>query len=192
MDVRRWMAPADQVDEALLDRAFGPVLDVGCGPGRHVSSLLGRGIVALGLDTSPTAVRLARGRGARVAHQSVFDAVPDAGTWRCALLLDGSIGIGGHPEVLLQRVAALLAARGRLLVETGHPQRPTEHLEVRIETAASCGPWFRWSLVSHVDMEEFARASGFHLSDAWEDEGRYFVQLDRAPESSPSSGHRRS
>jgi SAM-dependent methyltransferase len=181
LDVRRWMAPADPVDEALLDRALGPVLDVGCGPGRHVSSLLGRGIEALGLDTSPTAVRLARGRGARVAHQSVFDAVPDAGMWRCALLLDGSIGIGGHPEGLLQRVAGLLSERGRLLVETGHPQQPTEHLEVRIETAASCGPWFRWSLVSHVDMEAFARASGFHLSDAWEEGSRYFVQLDRAP-----------
>jgi SAM-dependent methyltransferase len=176
------MAPADHVDEALLDRALGPVLDVGCGPGRHVSSLLGRGIEALGLDTSPTAVRLARERGARVEQQSVFDDVPDAGLWRCALLLDGSIGIGGHPECLLQRVAGLLSDRGRLLVETGHPQRPTEHLEVRIETAASCSPWFRWSLVSHVDMEVFGRASGFHLSEAWEDEGMYFVQLDRAPE----------
>ena len=102
LDVRRWMAPADQVDEALLDRAIGPVLDVGCGPGRHVSSLLGRGTVAMGIDTSPTAVRLARERGARVAHQSVFDAVPDAGMWRCALLLDGSIGIGGDPEGLLR------------------------------------------------------------------------------------------
>ncbi len=99
MDVRRWMAPADPVDESLLDRAIGPVLDVGCGPGRHVASLLGRGIEAMGIDTSPTAVRLARRRGARVAHQSVFDAVPDAGMWRCALLLDGSIGIGGDPEV---------------------------------------------------------------------------------------------
>ena len=79
MDVRRWMAPADQVDESLLDRAIGPVLDVGCGPGRHVSSLLGRGVEAMGIDTSPTAVRLARRRGAPVAHQSVFDAVPDAG-----------------------------------------------------------------------------------------------------------------
>jgi SAM-dependent methyltransferase len=181
LDVRRWIAPADRVDEALLDRALGPVLDVGCGPGRHVSSLLDRGVEALGIDTSPTAVRLARGRGARVAHQSVFDAVSDAGAWRSALLLDGSIGIGGDPEGLLQRVASLLSERGRLLVETGHPQQPTEHLDVRIETAASCSSWFRWSLVSHVDMGAFARASGFHLSDAWEDDGRYFAQLDRAP-----------
>jgi len=192
MDVRRWMAPADPVDETLLDRAVGPVLDVGCGPGRHVASLLGRGTEAMGIDTSPTAVRLARRRGARVAHQSVFDAVPDADMWRCALLLDGSIGIGGDPEALLQRVAELLSEHGRLLVETGHPRRPTEHLDVRIETAASCGPWFRWSLVSHVDMGAFARASGFRLSDAWEDEGRYFAQLDRRSFPDHRGGHFRS
>ena len=180
LDVRRWMAPTDQVDESLLDRAIGPVLDVGCGPGRHVSSLLGRGVEAMGIDTAPTAVRLARRRGAAVAQRSVFDQVPDAGRWRCALLLDGSIGIGGDPEGLLRRVAEVLAARGRLLVETGHPNQPTEHLEVRIETGMKCGPWFRWSLVSHVEMGALARTSGFHLTEAWEDDGRYFAQLDRS------------
>ena len=160
------MAPADQVDESLLDRAIGPVLDVGCGPGRHVSSLLSRGVEAMGIDTSPTAVRLARRRGAPVAQRSIFDAVPDAGRWRCALLLDGSIGIGGNPESLLRRVSEVLAKRGRLLVETGHPHQPSEHLDVRIETADEGGPWFRWSLVSHVDMGALARTSGFHLTDS--------------------------
>jgi SAM-dependent methyltransferase len=174
------MAPADLVDESLLDRAIGPVLDVGCGPGRHVSSLLRRGIEAIGIDTSPTAVRLARRRGAAVAQRSVFDELPDAGRWRCGLLLDGSIGIGGDPEGLLRRVGEALAERGRLLVETGHPNDPTEHLDVRIETAMTCGPWFRWSLVSHVDMGALARTSGFHLTEAWEDGGRFFAQLDRS------------
>ncbi len=172
------MAPADQVDESLLDRAIGPVLDVGCGPGRHVSSLLSRGVEAMGIDTSPTAVRLARRRGARVAHQSIFDAVPDAGMWRCALLLDGSIGIGGNPEGLLRRVRGVLSKHGRLLVETGHPQQPTEDLHVRIETAVSCGPWFRWSVVSHVDVGALAGASGFHVTTP----GR--TRVDTSPNSS--------
>jgi SAM-dependent methyltransferase len=180
LDVRRWMAPADEVDESLLDRAIGPVLDVGCGPGRHVAALLGRGVEAMGIDTSPRAVSLARRRGAVVAQRSVFDELPDAGRWRCALLLDGSIGIGGDPEGLLRRVGEVLAARGRLLVETGHPKQPTEHLDVRVETATKRGPWFRWSLVSHVDAGALARTSGFHLTEAWSDDGRYFVQLDRS------------
>jgi SAM-dependent methyltransferase len=180
LDVRRWLSPADPVDELLLDRAIGPVLDVGCGPGRHVASLRRRGIAAVGIDTSPTAVQLARRQGATVLHRSVFDALPAAGGWRCALLLDGSIGIGGDPDRLLRRVGEALADAARLLVETGHPNQPTEHLDVRIETAARHGPWFRWSLVSHVDMAALARTSGFHLSDSWEHDGRYFAQLDRS------------
>ena len=178
-DVDRWMAPADHVDESLLDRAIGPVLDVGCGPGRHVSSLLSRGVEALGIDTSPTAVRLARRRGAPVAHQSIFDAVPDTGQWRCGLLLDGSIGIGGNPESLLRRVSGVLSKRGRLLVETVHPQQASEDLHVRVETAVSSGPWFRWSVVSHLDVAALAATSGFLVNDTWEDEGRYFAQLER-------------
>jgi SAM-dependent methyltransferase len=178
-DVGRWMAPADQVDESLLDRAIGPVLDVGCGPGRHVSSLLSRGVEALGIDSSPAAVRLARRRGASVAHQSIFDPVPDAGLWRCVLLLDGSIGIGGNPLSLLRRVSGVLSKRGRLLVETVHPQQPSEDLRVRVETATNSGPWFRWSVVSHPDVATLAYTSGFQVNDTWEEEGRYFAQLER-------------
>jgi SAM-dependent methyltransferase len=179
LDVRRWMAPADPVDESLLDRARGAVLDVGCGPGRHVQSLMRRGIPALGIDTSPSAVALARRRGANVDECSIFDEVPAVGTWGSALLLDGSIGIGGDPEALLKRVGQVVAARARLLVETGHPNEPTETLDVCVETATKSGPWFRWSLVSHVDMGRLARTSGFRLTSAWEKDDRYFAQLDR-------------
>lgn len=181
LDIGRWMSPADTVDESLLDLAIGPVLDVGCGPGRHVESLRRRGTEAMGIDTSPSAVALARRRGADVLQCSIFETLPGASRWRSALLLDGSIGIGGDPEALLKRVGEVMADRARLLVETGHPNEPSETLDVCIETATKRSPWFRWSLVSHVDMDRLARTSGFHLTRAWDDDGRYFAQLDRAP-----------
>ena len=111
--------------------------------------------------------------------QSIFDAVPDTGQWRCGLLLDGSIGIGGNPESLLRRVSGVLSKRGRLLVETVHPREASEDLHVRVETAVSSGPWFRWSVVSHLDVTALAATSGFLVNDTWEDEGRYFAQLER-------------
>ena len=182
-DVDRWMAPADHVDESLLDRTIGPVLDVGCGPGRHVSSLLSRGVEALGIDTSPTAVRLARRRGAPVAHQSIFDAVPDTGRWRCGLLLDGSIGIGGNPESLLRRVSGVLSKRGRLLVETVHPQQASEDLHVRVETAVK-----QRSLVSLVGrVASRCRGAGCHKRLSCE---RHLG--GRGPLLRPTRAHRRS
>ena len=60
LDVRRWMAPADPVDEMLLDRAVAPVLDVGCVAGVTAHALHRRGTTALGIDVSPTALALAR------------------------------------------------------------------------------------------------------------------------------------
>ncbi len=122
-DARTWTEAADRIDARILARVVAPVLDVGCGPGRHVAELAASGLVALGIDVSPAALGLARARGACVLERSVFDRVPCAGRWRTALLLDGNIGIGGDPASLLLRIGELLAHRGsRVLVETAPPE----------------------------------------------------------------------
>ena len=119
LDVARWLAPTDACDETVLDRCTGPVLDVGCGPGRFVSALTERGVAALGVDIAETAVALARGAGhRRRCVRSVFSDLPGEGRWPTVLLMDGNIGIGGDPARLLRRVARLLAPGGRLIVET--------------------------------------------------------------------------
>lgn len=74
-------------DERVLDRVIAAVLDIGCGPGRHLLELARRGIDGLGLDVTPSAVRLARSRGATVVEGSIFATVPAAGSWGTALLL---------------------------------------------------------------------------------------------------------
>ena len=43
LGLERWLGPADATDQELLDRVRGPVLDVGCGPGRHLHALAARG-----------------------------------------------------------------------------------------------------------------------------------------------------
>src|SRR5947209_3474698 len=124
LPVERWLAPADAVDERLLDRTAGPVLDVGCGAGRHLHALGRRGVVALGIDSSCVAVALARAGGAHVVGGSVFADVPAAGSWRTVLLLDGSLGIGASPQRLLARAASLLVPGGTVFAELDGPGRP--------------------------------------------------------------------
>ena len=53
----RFLAAADATDHAVLARSRGPVLDLGCGPGRMVRAALLAGRPALGVDVSPAAVR---------------------------------------------------------------------------------------------------------------------------------------
>jgi SAM-dependent methyltransferase len=173
--IGRWVAGADAVDEHVLARLDGPVLDVGCGPGRHLHALARRGVFGLGVDLCPAAVALARGRGANVFVGSIFGEVPHAGRWASALLLDGNIGIGGSPARLLGRVVALLAPGGAILVELAGPGTDTVETFARIETAATVSDWFAWAEVSTASIEELAGRAGVRVCDVWSDRGRWFA-----------------
>lgn len=51
----------DHFAHEVTDAGGGPVLDVGCGPGRLTRDLAARCLVASGVDVSPEMLRLARG-----------------------------------------------------------------------------------------------------------------------------------
>ena len=184
--LERYVGPADETDEQILRTVRGPVLDVGCGPGRHLHALARRGVFALGVDLSPVAVDLARGRGGHAIVGSIFDELPGAGTWQSALLLDGNIGIGGAPARLLERVRTLLADRGELLVELDPPGTPTTETRARLETPNRTSDWFPWARVGAADIDSPARSSGFAAGAPWTHTGRWFARLVKRP------GHTRS
>jgi SAM-dependent methyltransferase len=173
----RFLGPATAADEAVLRRAVEPVLDVGCGPGRHIRALARSGVSAVGVDMSAAAVRIARERGATVVHGSVFGDVPGAGAWRSALLLDGNVGIGGDPRRLLHRVAALLRDDGRILVETAPPGTATRRVRARLETPADASGWFAWAVVGADGVGAVARAAGLRPAGAFAAGGRWFAEL---------------
>jgi SAM-dependent methyltransferase len=177
LPLARWLGPIAAADERLLARAAGPVLDVGCGPGRHVCALARRGVLALGIDVSPVAVRLARARGATAIERSIFDRVP--GIWGSALLLDGNIGIGGRPAALLRRVAELLVPDGVVLLELDAPGAATGVQRLRLEGAAPPSEWFSWARVAVDAIDGPASVAGLRVRERWHDEGRWFAAVTR-------------
>jgi SAM-dependent methyltransferase len=178
--MRRYLEAPKAEEHGVLARAVGPVLDVGCGPGRHVVALSRRGVVAVGVDISPLAVRLARTRGANVIEGSIFDRLPGAGTWGSALLLDGNIGIGGAPCQLLTRVGGLLAPDGIVLVEVEGLDVPTGPLRVRLESERVRSQWFPWARISAGKLPAIASEAGFEVREEWHAGARWFAALERA------------
>ncbi len=175
--VQRWCEPADAVDEHALGLLRGPVLDVGCGPGRHLHALARRGVFGLGVDLSPVAVGLARGAGATAIVGSIFDDLPGTQTWQSALLLDGNIGIGGCPSRLLRRIGRLLAGDGHVLVELEPPHAATIETAIRLETPCATSDWFPWAEVSAADIGAVAGAADFRVTEQWSRGERWFALL---------------
>ncbi|WP_199520940.1 class I SAM-dependent methyltransferase [Jiangella anatolica] len=177
--VAEWTAAATPVERTLLASLRGPVLDLGCGPGRLVVALAERGVPALGVDASGQAVDQARARGATALRHSVFDPLPGEGRWRSVLLLDGNVGIGGAPVQLLRRVARLLSGDGRAVVETAPPGAGSWAGEARLERDGEVSGWFPWARLAADDLARVAAAAGLRPSGWHVAAGRWFVRLGR-------------
>ncbi|TJZ49711.1 methyltransferase domain-containing protein [Streptomyces piniterrae] len=212
LEVERWCAGADAADLSALRRCEGTVLDIGCGPGRLVAALAAQGHRALGVDVSDAAVARTTAIGGAALRRSVFDSLPEEGSWGTALLLDGNIGIGGDPAALLVRTAELVARHGLLIVETTPAYADgadvDERVQVRVANGlgggrGAQGALFPWARVGTPALLRYARAAGWTCVEQWtvaeersavegEDQrpsaGRCFVALRRRREIPGSRG----
>ncbi|MEO5778236.1 methyltransferase domain-containing protein [Arthrobacter oryzae] len=181
--VRDWCAEASLLERSLLRSLQGPLLDVGCGPGRLLAASGAMGLTALGIDTSAEAVRWALNRGARALEQSIFAPVPQTGTWQSVVVLDGNIGIGGSVTALLRRCRQLIAPTGTLLVEVDPDQDlDTAYSAVLEDDTGNLSEPFRWARTGTAGLAERARRSGWTVASVQHLQGRIFCRLSPAAE----------
>jgi SAM-dependent methyltransferase len=181
LQVGRWCGPPDPADEELLRRCRGPVLDIGCGPGRLTIALAERGVPVLGVDISLTAVARVHQAGACALRRSVFDPLPGQGRWGSALLADGNIGIGGDPVALLRRVALLLRPGGWVVVDVAPPGAGLATRTLALECGVLRSDPFPWTVVGADAVPGVAAAAGLHVDTVRELDGRWFAVLAKEP-----------
>ncbi len=179
LEVGRWRTEPDDHELAMLDGLDGPVLDIGCGPGRIPAALAAHGRLALGIDTAPSAALEARRRGAPMLRRSVFEPLPGEGRWGAVLLLDGNIGIGGDPISLLRRCRELLRPGGTVLVDVAAPGVASVPVTVRVEVDDHVGPWFEWAVVGSDDWADLAHAADLHPHGIKPAGNRWFASAQR-------------
>ncbi|MFC0624000.1 DUF2064 domain-containing protein [Kribbella deserti] len=180
-EVDRWNAPADAVDRLALSRCEGPVLDIGCGPGRIVTALAERGIPALGVDVSAQAVLLTTRQGAPALRRPVQEPLPGEGRWGTVLLMDGNIGIGGAPGELLRRCAELVRPEGLVLVEVDPDDSLDESGPIVLHspgTGRRSTP-LPWARVGSLAVLRHALAADLLATEDWRADGRAFLTFRR-------------
>ena len=172
----RRLATDAAVLDAVLARAPGRVLDVGCGEGWLARALAARGADVTGVDASAPLVAAAQalggGRfavldyGAAVADPARLGGPYDVAVCNFALL-------DADPVPLLAALRARLAAGGALVVQTVHPWAARGDAPYadgwRTETFAAFGdgfvsamPWYYRTLASWLRV---VHAAGYGLAD---------------------------
>lgn len=177
--VRRWHGAARGGDHWLIDHCHGPSIDLGCGPGRLVHALVGKGLIALGVDASPSANRRCSDRGVPAVQSDVFAPLPGEGRWEHAILADGNIGIGGDPAALLRRARRLLRPGGSVLVETEPFGQGLWRGLARIDPDGPPGSWFRWATAGLETVPALARSAGLVVRQRCRQDRRCFAELVR-------------
>ena len=182
LPVGDWQADATEDEVHVLSKVEPTAIDIGCGPGRIAHALAVRGVPAMGIDVSASALSHARRTGATVIERSVFSPLPAEGRWGTAILLDGNIGIGGDPVALLSRVSRVIAPNGLVLAEVGATGSTTDVRRVRVcVEGQEPGPWFCWARVSADAIGYLGSRAGLELIDIHVRSGRHFAWLRGNP-----------
>lgn len=178
LDMARYLADADSADRTVLERCVGPVLDVGCGPGRIVGALTESGVSALGVDIADAAVEFTLQRGALALARDIFSRLPGEGRWRTVLVMDGNCGIGGDVPALLQRLVELTSDDGIVIIEAATTVPGTDDvLTASFSTDGEDGPTFPWAIASADVLQSYAEQAGLALVQRWSHSERDFLML---------------
>jgi len=163
----------------------GRVLDIGCGAGRHSLYLQKKGFDVTGIDNSPLAIKVCKLRGLKKARvlpiekisfrNSAFDTI---------LMMGNNFGLFGNPKrakVLLKKLYKMTSDDALIIAENLDPYKTKDpvhlnylkankkkgimpgRIRIRVRFKNLIGKWFEYLLVSHKEMEDILKGTGWKI-----------------------------
>ena len=193
------------VEQKAIDLVKGRVLDVGCGAGRHSLYLQQKGYDVVGIDTSPSALKVCKLRGLKKARlMSVENLKFKPGTFDTVIMLGGNFGLLGSPKKakrILKKLHRMTSKHAAIIGETRDPYKTDNpaHLEyhkenrkkgrlcgqtkIRIRFEKTVGKWFDWMMVSKEEMNALLEGTGWETSQYIDSENsRYIAVIQKKPD----------
>jgi SAM-dependent methyltransferase len=173
--------------------AFGRILDVCCGMGRHARALADRGYSVTGVERDPGAVAKARALGGSINYvqADIKDYEPDGGAYDLAIVMSQSFGYydATANRELLARLANGVRTGGRVILDLWNPEFFTAHpgarnletpigpveerkrvedgrLLVHLTYPKGADDDFEWQLFGPAEMKSLGESAGLTLMTA--------------------------
>ena len=195
-----YFAPAAQwpaVERRALRWARGRVLDAGLGAGRAALELQRRGRSVVGIDVSPGAVEVARGRGVRDVRLLAFEELDESlGHFDTIIMFGNNFGLFGSRSRAQRSLRRLRPLADRIVAASNNPYatedpahlayqernrkrgRMSGQLRLRNRYRDLIGPWFDYLIVSPDEMATTLEATPWRIRKLLEENGSgYYVAV---------------
>ncbi len=191
------------IEQQLVDRAKGKILDIGCGAGRHSLYLQEQGFDVVGIDNSPGAIEVSKIRGLKNALLRPIEEIdefhPDS--FDTILMLGNNFGLfsdGENAKLILKKMDRITTQDAQIIAKTLNPYmtddeahliyqkrnkklgRMTGQIRLRIRYNQIIGKWFDYLFVSPEEMHTIVRDTGWKIDELINpDEANYFAVIKK-------------
>ncbi len=194
-------------EKKAIKFANGRCLDIGCGAGRVILYLQKNGQSAIGIDTSPLAIKVCRLRGARSARLMGIDKIGQfrPQSFDSVVMFGNNFGLFANrkkAKALLRKLHAITSKRGTIIAESRQPYltdnpvhfryhdmnrkigRMPGQLHIRARFMQYASDWFDYLLVSKEEMKGLLSGTGWRISkfinaDGYRKNGVYIAVITK-------------
>jgi 2-polyprenyl-3-methyl-5-hydroxy-6-metoxy-1,4-benzoquinol methylase len=191
------------IEQQIIDRVQGKVLDIGCGAGRHSLYLQEKGLDVTGIDNSTGAIEVCRLRGLKNTFVYSIDEIDkfEPGSFDTIIMLGNNFGLfgdGAKAKLILQKMHTITTPDAQIIVKTLNPYltddeahlkyqrwnkergRMTGQIRLRVRYYQYTGEWFDYLFVSPEEMESILKDTDWKITEFINsEEAQYFAIFEK-------------